>query len=478
MKGRFQVYFLSILFSLSLASCQNKPNSTSNEIQITGAIDHPAVKKATLVSIYGQQEAKVTNGQFQKSISSDQPTLLNVFLGNTNLPLFVQPGDSIHLDYGTAMDEPPSIRGGLVEENQFLTGLTDSLRTKVGSPWSIYQQPEEAALAKVEAINAYGNGLLEDYLTENPDTDANFQQLAKTYVEYFTGQFLAQYPTYYEYANPGASTYQPGEALSAQIAELQTEDSEKLYLPLYIDVLKAKKTTKANELMEADSSLQSMEGYLIANQRALASEFSKPQIVDMMTYHHITEYIQFSGTDGIEENYKTFLAGVKNEALKTELKEMYNSWAHLAKGQAAPEFTYPNIESVMHSLSDYKGKVVYIDVWATWCGPCLAEQPYLAEIEEAYEGNENIVFMGVSIDADKGAWENMIREKEMSGVQLFADGAWDSELTQDYMISGIPRFILIDANGKIVDATAYRPSNEKLKEQLETLVKSGKPVQG
>lgn len=469
--------FLGLLAVLSLASCQPEPSATGRDIQITGTVGNASAKKAIIISVFGQQDVAITDDQFQKTIKSEQPTMLSVMVGNTNINLFVQPGDSIHLDYGTALDQMPDLQGGAVAENQFLTSLTDSLQMKVGSPWSIYRQPEEAALAKVTEINKYGNLLLTDYLAENPKTAKPFRKLAGQYIQYFTGQFLAEYPTYYQYANPEEENYQPGEELKSAIAELQKEQPEMLHLPLYIDVLSAKKTAKANQLMEEDSSLQSLEGYLTATQMALESEFSNPEVIEMMTYHHIREYIQFDGTNGVEDTYETFLAEAENDALKSEIKTQYEAWAHLAKGQPAPDFTYPDIESQLHALSDFKGKVVYIDVWATWCGPCLAEQPYLAEIEAAYEGNENIVFMGVSIDADKSAWENMVSQKEMSGVQLFADGAWESKITRNYLISGIPRFILIDADGKIVDPTAYRPSNEKLKVQLETLVK-GKPLQG
>ena len=469
--------FLGILAVMNLAACQSDSSSTDQPIQIAGSVDNAAAKKAIFLSVFGQQDVAVTDGHFQKTINSEQPTLVNVMLGNTNMTLFVEPGDSIHLDYGTALDQKPELQGGAQKENLFLTNLTDSLSMKVGSPWSIYRQPEEAALAKIDTINTYGNSLLADYLSENPKTIPSFQELTEQYIQYFTGQFLAEYPTYYQYANPDEENYQPGPELTAAIAALQAERPEMLHLPLYIDVLKAKKTAKANQLMEQDSNLQSLEGYLTATQLALESEFSDPKVVEMMTYHHIVEYIQFDGTNGIEDTYENFLAEASNAALKSELKTRYGAWAHLAEGQPAPDFTYPDIESQLHSLSDFKGKVVYIDVWATWCGPCLAEQPYLAEIEAEYEGNDNIVFMGVSIDGDKGAWENMVSQKEMSGVQLFADSAWESKIIRDYLISGIPRFILIDADGKIVDPTAYRPSNKKLREQLAELV-VGKPVQG
>ena len=143
----------------------------------------------------------------------------------------------------------------------------------------------------------------------------------------------------------------------------------------------------------------------------------------------------------------------------------------LAKGMPSPVFTnYENHKGGKTSLEDLKGKYVYIDVWATWCGPCKREIPFLKEVEKSYHG-KNIEFVSTSIDRakDHEVWVNMVTDKDLSGVQLFADNDWKSKFVQDYAIEGIPRFILIDPEGNIVTADAPRPSNPKLVELLEEL---------
>ena len=104
-----------------------------------------------------------------------------------------------------------------------------------------------------------------------------------------------------------------------------------------------------------------------------------------------------------------------------------------------------------------------MDIWATWCGPCIAEIPSLKETEKQYH-NKNIEFVSISIDQieDHEKWKKMIVDKELSGKQLFADNNWKSQFIQDYLIKGIPRFILLDPNGNIVSANAPRPSDKKL----------------
>lgn len=144
----------------------------------------------------------------------------------------------------------------------------------------------------------------------------------------------------------------------------------------------------------------------------------------------------------------------------------------LPKGSPSPLFVdYENINGEKTSLSDLQGKYVYVDVWATWCGPCKAEIPALKKVEKQYHG-KNIAFVSMSIDDDRshgGSWEKanedwkkMVIEKELGGIQIFAPKGWESKFVQDYKINGIPRFILIDPKGNIVTPSAPRPSSEEL----------------
>ena len=138
----------------------------------------------------------------------------------------------------------------------------------------------------------------------------------------------------------------------------------------------------------------------------------------------------------------------------------------------APNFVYENHKGGKTSLESMKGKYVYIDVWATWCGPCRAEIPFLKELEKSYHG-KNIEFVSVSVDVEKDyeKWKTFVTEKALGGTQLYADKNWNSDFIKAFGINSIPRFILIDPKGVVIDADAARPSNPKLKTQLDGLVK-------
>ncbi len=139
-------------------------------------------------------------------------------------------------------------------------------------------------------------------------------------------------------------------------------------------------------------------------------------------------------------------------------------------GKPAKNFTYPDINGKEVSLSDFKGKVVVVDVWATWCGPCKGELPFLKKLEEEMHGKD-VVFIGVSLDEakDKQKWIDFVKKEDLKGVQLHASG-W-SQIARDYVIKGIPRFMLFDKKGNVVTENAPRPSNPMLKKMIEEELK-------
>jgi thiol-disulfide isomerase/thioredoxin len=135
----------------------------------------------------------------------------------------------------------------------------------------------------------------------------------------------------------------------------------------------------------------------------------------------------------------------------------------------APMFSFNSIDGKTVSLSDLKGKFVYMDIWATWCGPCRQQIPAMKEIEERYRG-KNIEFLSVSVDkdADKAKWEKMVNEQGMKGIQLFAGKG--TSFHQDYQISTIPRFLLIGTDGEIISKNAPRPMDYRTGQINQELV--------
>lgn len=184
------------------------------------------------------------------------------------------------------------------------------------------------------------------------------------------------------------------------------------------------------------------------------------------------DLIKLEGS-GLDEKLVSILKpSIAQESMM--LMQYYNQKAAAKKveGTSAPSFDYENHKGGKTKLEDLRGKYVYIDVWATWCGPCRAEIPHLKKVEEKYHG-KNIEFVSISVDTDKDydKWKKFVTEKQLGGIQLFADKNWNSDFIKAFGINSIPRFLLIDPNGNVVKADAPRPSSPLLVELLDGLVK-------
>ena len=217
--------------------------------------------------------------------------------------------------------------------------------------------------------------------------------------------------------------------------------------------------------------------------KALSDEKFEMTLEELMTKDEATF------TAALTKKKETDLVGLTNnkfnqkliDALKPRIEQealmytqFFNQKMAAAKliGTPSPTFDYENHKGGKTSLESLKGKYVYIDVWATWCGPCRAEIPHLKKVEAAYH-EKNIEFVSISIVKmkDHEKWTKFVTEKELGGIQLFADNDWNSQFVKDYQINGIPRFILVGPNGEIVSADAPRPSSPELVKTLDSLLK-------
>ena len=180
------------------------------------------------------------------------------------------------------------------------------------------------------------------------------------------------------------------------------------------------------------------------------------------------------------ENHEAFIndlkawAGKDAPMLDTMIQQFLDkikSQKEMVSGTKVPDITLTDAQGKNVRLSELlQSKFTYIDVWATWCGPCKREIPFVAKLVEKYKGADNIQFLSISVDENVDAWKKMIEADKPAWPQFNINGAVNAEFSKQWGITGIPRFIMIDEKGNIFNADAPRPSNEETSAILDKVV--------
>jgi thiol-disulfide isomerase/thioredoxin len=176
--------------------------------------------------------------------------------------------------------------------------------------------------------------------------------------------------------------------------------------------------------------------------------------------------------NNIEKDYIEIMALLTADAMKAKLTTRYNTAKSTKPEMASVGFDYENYAGGKTALKDLRGKLVYIEIWATWCGPCIKEMPSLTKLIEEYKDNKDIVFVSISIDAknEYDKWRTMVPAKNVGGIQLLADKSLESEFMKFYSVGMIPRSIMIDAEGNIISQHAPRPSSPETRTFINDLL--------
>lgn len=164
----------------------------------------------------------------------------------------------------------------------------------------------------------------------------------------------------------------------------------------------------------------------------------------------------------------------KRDCLKTPgysyLEESYLDKLPFTKGSKAYPFVMRDDKGNIISLESLKGKVVYLDFWASWCRPCLGEIPAGEELKKKFEGKD-VVFINISIDEGEQNWIAAKSKYNISGIHLLSNNRHNPEVQKKYKVQSIPAYYLIDKEGNFIAAPAPRPSSSYIHQMIEEALK-------
>ena len=238
-----------------------------------------------------------------------------------------------------------------------------------------------------------------------------------------------------------------------------TEDSLDKYTKTY--ALKSESMSKAYSSGFMDASLLKLVVYRDLVEELSQQPGSKKDIQQMRDWIKATDLTDEMKKISDKKQLALLRAridSIQTGSYKNAVLKNLNSLLQFGKGDQAADFTALDNNGRQVSLSSLKGKSIYIDVWATWCGPCMAEMPHYDSLRDVYSNNPNIVFLSLSIDDDIPAWQSNLTKRNATGYQWVIN----REKLSAYNIVAIPRTLLIDKSFTILDMNGPLPSSKNL----------------
>ena len=474
-------FFGIFLFGLILASCGDKPASTvttkvveyaPGTFTLIGTVTNQKNPQIQLISQGQRISVPVQNGAFKYTAELKQPAVGMLRHGRLQSELYMKPGATLNISFDdqNALETVVFTGEGAAENTYYLS------KSKVRTEWSrTNNQLFNAPYAEYKtATNQLRDQLIAVLDTEKSNLkDKHFIAMENGNINAEVCNSELSYPYMYSRVNNGEKAELGDDYLAfaknipLDNPQILSFDNVRSFVGQYIHYNAEQKLDKNAKKYGADAPL--LKAKLESLNAVINDNTAKSEILFSM----IQEQIRYYGINGIEDAINQFNEISTDINQKNQVNNLYQSWQSLGKGKPAPDWIAFDMKGKEFNLTSFKGKYVYVDVWATWCGPCKREIPFLEELQEQYHSNNKIAFASISVDRNKDAWEKMVKDKNLGGYQLHTTGTNHQQLSTNYRIKGIPRFMLFDPSGKIVNVNAPRPSSKELPLVIENLLGKG-----
>lgn len=413
-------------------------------------------------TIYGYQEVKPGETAV---LQLEKPVYYYYMASdNSTYTVFVTPGSSSRI---VEKNGQVSFEGDNAEINRFIRQHPSFAQvpgniTMYSNEWLEFQHKQVAA--SIETLKA-------------SDLPADFKRIHEYYYRYtFLRQLLTGPSTMRMFMK--ANIELPANYYD-DVRKNRYEDATLLYYPKWFTVIRESMETleKAGEWNPDPTNFLAQYTARISNNEVKSA--------------FLIRYLKLILKGGYSDDFPTYLSIAKSSVAEPDegflqelarLEKQYDGmkaqYSNIARGNTAPAFTANDINGKSYSSADYAGKVLVLDFWFSGCIPCKAEMPHMEKLAEKMKG-EDIQFFTLSLDTGEQllkAWKELVKDKSGATLQLNVPNGFKSELAKHYGIRSVPRIVIIDRQGKIVDAFAKRPSDPKL--YLQLLELTGKKDSG
>jgi len=471
----------TILFAITLvvlnSACTGVLDPDSDDFIVAGHIENTTSDKVQV--FIGDDEwesaAMDEDGKFNLHFDFDGPAYFTVTDGRVGYKVFMSPGDSIHVS-GDAenFEETAEVTGDNTEEINYIrqkaqlekeTGLHNIMQL-------MSREATEYLAAKDSALKVIRTHYEE--LADKEDIHPDFLAAENAYFTYSSLLLDRMYPMYHGYVTrkDPETVAPPRKSVEDEIAMLPKTNKTLLLCEPFVELIEFEIMRLSESILKSDTTVEpTLETYADISWRATDSLLPEPDIRDFFLFQRLRDEMDAKGAWKVEDRLARFREMNDNEEYERRLKKIEEKWDPLKPGSDVPDFTFADIDGEPVQLSDFRGQLVYIDIWATWCGPCIQEHPHWDNLKADYS-EQPVAFLTVSVDNSPEPWVKMVTDKGMDGNQLYVENAWKSDIAKHFLVNSIPRFILLDTEGKVIDPAAERPSGN-IRETLNKHLSEG-----
>jgi thiol-disulfide isomerase/thioredoxin len=461
-----------LLFLLLLAgffSCNQMPSSS---VQLSGTLEgHEDVNiEFTYLNEFINNDRVVLDiepdeeGAFALTFDFDEAVYGTIRAGRTNIPVFLEPGDQVHLEGDAAeLFETISFSGRGGQANNFLMAYQRDLEPRIGDRFmteKIRTTDPRTFKMLLDSVLLQKTNFLETW-ERSHELSPVFTHFFESQIHYDKYQKLLDYPVMQQRLAQDEELPVMADGYFDFLEEDKLFDDTRLNSPVYVQFLMSYLSYYQQHVgatMPGDMSLNQF-SYELAREALPGESGEYIQAV------YLSREFNYGDLETAKKMYDDFMENSKNESFKQAVTDNHDAINRLNPGNPAPDFTMRDIDGQEVSLSDFRGKVVYLDFWASWCGPCMREMPYFKELKERLADQEDLVYLYISIDTDEQAWRNSVERNQITGVHLNTPGR-ERGVPALYNVKWIPTFFIIGRDGNVYDNRPPKPSDAEIDQVL------------
>ena len=416
-------------------------------------VKNPVLTNVVLVYHMSVNEFALTDGKATVQLDGMDALYANVYYGEKFKVVYLQKGDEMNISFDAHdFDNTFAVKGGNEKAVDYLNKiqLTALPNEAYAQPWSEFKAAVDKKMASMKRLLKARKFAAND----------KFLKMEEGRITYFYANMMLMYPVSHTYLTQD-TTMVLGKEYYDAIRQYVKEDEDLADIDEYRNFM----IETAHIFDEAGKDIRQYYPKVLAEMSYIGENIQNDKVRESLIHFLAFTYVEGNGVENITDLQNLYYTYVTSPRLNAIFKQACAKWDKPAVGRPSPMFKGVDVNGKEMTLRDFRGKYVYIDMWATWCGPCQKELPFLKKLEEKYKGR-NIVFVGLSIDQDKAKWTDRVKNGALSGTQLYIGKG--TKFQSDYRISGIPRFILLDPNGKIVNPDMTRPSSEDTEKILNS----------